>query len=98
MPLMHQARALAATLSGTPTEVVYPAMPVTVKTPACPAVVCPPPPGAAGQWEVRSTAQACEALFRTQAGALAGFAVLGAAVLQRQVLTAELATANATVK
>jgi rubredoxin---NAD+ reductase len=95
MPLMHQARALAATLSGTPTEVVYPAMPVTVKTPACPAVVCPPPTGALGQWEVRTTEQACEALFRTQAGALAGFAVLGAAVSQRQVLTAELAAATA---
>ena len=43
MPIMQQARALAATLAGTPTAVIYPAMPVIVKTPACPTVVCPPP-------------------------------------------------------
>ena len=43
MPIMQQARALAATLAGTPTPVLYPAMPVIVKTPACPTVVCPPP-------------------------------------------------------
>ena len=47
LPLMQQGRALAATLAGTPTPVIYPAMPVTVKTPACPTVVCPPPINAA---------------------------------------------------
>ncbi|WP_236722005.1 hypothetical protein [Pseudomonas frederiksbergensis] len=46
---MAQARALAATPSGHPTPVHYLAFPVTVKTPACPAVICPPAPGIDGQ-------------------------------------------------
>ena len=50
MPLMTCARALAQTLAGTPTAVSYGAMPVTVKTPACPLVVSPPPQGLQGEW------------------------------------------------
>src|SRR5512143_190649 len=45
-PLMVQARALAATLTGNPTPVAYPAMPVIVKTPAHPVAALPPKPGA----------------------------------------------------
>jgi len=41
MPLMNGARALAKTLSGEITKVTYPAMPVMIKTPACPLVVSP---------------------------------------------------------
>ncbi|MBT9590351.1 MAG: FAD-dependent oxidoreductase, partial [Thiobacillus sp.] len=52
MPLMVQARALAATLAGTPTPVVYPPMPVIIKTPAHPVAVLPPKTGATGGWEV----------------------------------------------
>ena len=48
--LAQQARALAKTLTGTVTPVQYPAMPVVVKTPACPTVVCPPPLGIEGAW------------------------------------------------
>ena len=36
MPIMAEARALGATLAGTPTEVVFPVMPVAVKTSALP--------------------------------------------------------------
>lgn len=46
MPLMNQAKALAKTLSDSeqaPTAVHYPAMPVAIKTPACPLVVLPIP-------------------------------------------------------
>src|SRR5574343_1808149 len=63
MPLMQQARALAATLAGTPTPVSYPVMPVVVKTPAWPTVVCPPPADAVGQWEVTTSDDALEARF-----------------------------------
>ena len=49
-PLMAQARALGKTLAGEPTEVSYPAMPVTIKTPACPVTVAPPAAGAQGEW------------------------------------------------
>ena len=50
MPLMACARALAQTLAGNPSQVAYGPMPVTVKTPACPLVVSPPPRGMDGQW------------------------------------------------
>jgi rubredoxin-NAD+ reductase len=90
MPIMQQARALAATLAGTPTAVSYPAMPVVVKTPACPAVVCPPPVDAVGAWSVQSGPDALEAHFRAGDGALLGFALLGAATARRQALASQV--------
>ncbi|MEY4882217.1 MAG: hypothetical protein RIS34_71 [Pseudomonadota bacterium] len=50
MPIMSAARALAATLAGTRTEVVFPLMPVGIKTPALPIVVAAPAPGTPGEW------------------------------------------------
>ena len=50
MPIMQAAKALAATLAGTPTPVVFPLMPVSVKTPALPIVVAAAHPAQAGQW------------------------------------------------
>ena len=50
MPIMAAAKALAATLAGTPTEVVFPLMPVAIKTPAFPILVASPAPGTAGAW------------------------------------------------
>lgn len=50
MPIMTAARALGATLGGTPTEVVFPVMPVAVKTPAYPLQLALPPINATGTW------------------------------------------------
>jgi rubredoxin-NAD+ reductase len=89
LPLMAQARALAATLSGKPTAVSYPAMPVVVKTPAWPTVVCPPAPGAQGQWVVTQDDEQIDARF--MAGEqLLGFALQGKAVSQRQALASQV--------
>jgi rubredoxin-NAD+ reductase len=90
LPLMAQARALAATLAGKATSVSYPAMPVVVKTPAWPTVVCPPPVNAAGQWTVTATDEALEARFTAEGNPeqLLGFALQGKAVSQRQALAA----------
>lgn len=90
MPLMHQARALGATLAGTPTPLVYPAMPVTVKTPACPTVVCPPPMGAVGEWQVDADEAGCEARFVGADGQLLGFAVMGSATARKQALATQV--------
>jgi len=90
MPIMQQARALSATLAGTPTHVLYPAMPVIVKTPACPTVVCPPPLDASGAWQVTLTNDACDARFMSGDGQLLGFALLGTATSQRQALVAQV--------
>jgi len=87
LPLMGQARALAATLSGKPTAVSYPAMPVVVKTPAWPTVVCPPSPGSQGEWVITQDDEQIDARF--MAGEqLLGFALQGKAVSQRQALAA----------
>ncbi|MDO9005982.1 MAG: FAD-dependent oxidoreductase [Aquabacterium sp.] len=90
LPLMQQARALAAGLAGQKTPVAYPAMPVIVKTPACPTVVCPPPLDAQGEWTVTTTDDALEARFTApgQPEQLLGFALQGKAVSQRQALAA----------
>jgi len=88
LPIMQQVRALAATLTGTATRMIYPAMAVTVKTPACPTVVCPPPADAEGAWLVKTTDDGCDARFVAADGTLLGFALLGAATAQRQALVA----------
>ena len=89
MPLMAQARTLAATLAGTPTPLVYPVMPVTVKTPACPTIVCPPATGAAGRWQVTQDDAGCEAVFRNDSDATLGFALLGSATARKAALAAQ---------
>ena len=91
LPIMQQARALAATLAGTPTRLNYPAMPVVVKTPACPTVICPPAPDAAGNWQIRGGGDAgagIEAQFLAPDESLLGFALLGAATARKQALAA----------
>lgn len=90
LPLMAQARALAATLAGKPTPVSYPAMPVVVKTPAWPTVVCPPPANAAGNWSVKADEESIEARFTAADNPeqLLGFALQGKAVTQRQAMAA----------
>lgn len=50
MPIMNGAKALAASLAGRRTELVFPLMPVTIKTPALPIVVAAPAAGTPGQW------------------------------------------------
>ena len=50
MPIMNAAKALAATLAGTPTALVFPLMPVSIKTPAWPTVVSSAHPEHAGDW------------------------------------------------
>lgn len=90
LPIMHAARALAATLAGQPTPVLYPAMPVVVKTPACPTVVAPPAAGADGRWQEERLANGVRSLFRATDGSLLGFALCGEAAAERQALTREL--------
>lgn len=90
MPVMQAARAMAKTLSGEPTPMKFPAMPVTIKTPDCPAVVNPPLPGQTGAWEVELQENGVKALFRSAEGMLLGMALLGDASKERQALTPQL--------
>jgi rubredoxin-NAD+ reductase len=83
MPLMSCARALAQTLAGTPTPVKYGPMPVTVKTPVCPLVVSPPPKGREGVWTVEGQGADIKALCHDGDGNLLGYALTGAAVMDK---------------
>jgi rubredoxin-NAD+ reductase len=89
-PLMAAARALGKTLAGEPTQVIYPAMPVSIKTPACPVVVAPPAINALGEWAVETDGNNVKAEFRNSAGDLLGFALTGDATKAKMALQKEL--------
>lgn len=80
MPIMQAAKALAATLAGTPTEVLFGLMPVAIKTPALPIVVAPPAPGSAGDWH---NAEPGIWQFIDPQAQVRGFALTGSQTSQR---------------
>lgn len=90
MPIMQAARALAPTLIGQRTELIYPAMPVMVKTPALPTIVSPPAKGVNGEWKITQLEGGIEARFESPEGKLLGFALMGTATAQRGALSKEL--------
>jgi rubredoxin---NAD+ reductase len=90
LPIMHAARALAPILTGIATPVHYPAMPVAVKTPACPTVVAPPEAGKEGEWKVEGNVEGVKAVFHHTNGQLLGFALMGAAMTEKAALTQQL--------
>ncbi len=89
-PLMAAARALGKTLAGDSTEVAYPAMPVTIKTPACPVVVSPVGPEIEGEWTFSEDGNSVKAEFRNGAGELLGFALTGDATKEKLALQKQL--------
>jgi rubredoxin-NAD+ reductase len=85
-PLLAQARELAAILDGEDRSLQLPALPVVVKTPLLPLVVCPPPPGLTGTWRVEPQPHGARALFLSTDGAEVGFALAGKATSQQRAL------------
>jgi len=86
MPLMNSARALAATLAGEETAVSYPAMPVVVKTPCYPIVVCPPPRPTEGDWEEEISEEGVRATFKDKSGQALGFVLTGDLTKERMAM------------
>lgn len=86
LPLMSGARALAKTLAGESTAVNYPAMPVAIKTPACPVVVAPVPAGIQGEWSFSVEGRNVNAQFHDSDGVLRGFALTGDATSEKNAL------------
>lgn len=75
-PINHGVEALARTLTGQPTDVLYPPMPVQVKTPAAPLVLLPPAaPG--GEWRVDATEDGFSCGHFDSNGKMRGFALIG---------------------
>lgn len=89
-PLLNSARALAKTLAGERTPVDYPAMPVIVKTPAHPVVVCPPPRSISGDWEIKIDNNNVRALFYDADHKLYGFVLTNEAVKERMELAKQI--------
>lgn len=81
-PLQAGAKALAATLSGTPTPVSYGAWPIMVKTALLPTVALPPT-RAVATWRIEGEGKDLSALAEDDDGHLLGFALTGACVRRK---------------
>lgn len=85
-PLQASAKALAKTLSGTPTPVHFGAWPVVVKTPLLP-VVAYPPRVTPARWHIASDGADMSALAEDEDGRLIGFALTGHCVRRKVELS-----------
>ncbi|MBI3773394.1 MAG: FAD-dependent oxidoreductase [Gammaproteobacteria bacterium] len=90
MPLMRAVRALGPTLAGRPTKVIYPAMPVAVKTPVFPIVISPPAQSAAGAWQIEAEGDDIRAMFMGEGGEKKGFVLAGAIVGEAHKLATQI--------
>jgi len=86
LPLMTEARALAKTLTGIATAVEYPVMPVVVKTPVSPLVICPHDKGIAGRWVIEASETGVKACFQDKNKQLRGFCLIGDRISEKQSL------------
>jgi rubredoxin-NAD+ reductase len=86
MPIMHAAKALAATLSGTRTELAFPLMPVSIKTPALPIVLAAAHPTLAGNWIADATEPQGVWRFMNAQGTQQGFVLTGKSTARRMEL------------
>jgi rubredoxin-NAD+ reductase len=92
LPIMTAARAIAQTLAGTPTPIVFAPMPVSVKTPAHPVSVQPVKQGADGAWEIAvSEDSGLKLLFTDAAGQVRGFVLTGSRTAERAAVVKMLA-------
>jgi rubredoxin-NAD+ reductase len=89
-PMLNASRALAKTLANEKTAVDYPAMPVIVKTPAHPIVVCPPPKNMPGKWQIDMQENNVRALFYNDQNQLYGFVLTNNAVKERAELVKQI--------
>jgi rubredoxin-NAD+ reductase len=89
-PLVAAARAIAATLAGTPTRIDLKNDAVIVKTPSYKLALAPPPPGTAGTWIDQVDAERTIARFIDDQGTLRGFGLSAHTPALRQKLLAEM--------
>jgi rubredoxin-NAD+ reductase len=89
-PLLAAARAIAATLAGTPTPIALKNEAVIVKTPSYKLALAPPPPGTIGAWIDEVDGERTIARFVDDAGALRGFGMSAHTPALRQKLLSEM--------
>lgn len=83
-PINAGLHALGATLSGEPTAVAYPLMPVMVKTPAAPVCVMVPPENHGGHWKEVRLDDGVKATCYDAQGMLIGFALVGETAMAKR--------------
>lgn len=89
-PILSCARALAQTLSGTPTKAILPHLPISLKVDCYPILVSPPKRGCEGTWHFENTQNHYQGLFYDKQGVLQGFALSGTYLAKRQEYQAKL--------
>lgn len=89
-PLMTAARAIAATLSDSPTRIDLKNEAVIVKTPSYKLALLPPPPGTAGAWVDEHDGERTIARFVDEQGAVRGFGLSAHTPALRQKLQSEM--------
>ena len=89
-PMLTAARAIAATLAGTPTPIELKADAVIVKTSSYKLALSPPPAGSSGEWVDESDGQRLIARFVDTDGVTRGFGLSQHTPALRQALLAEL--------
>jgi rubredoxin-NAD+ reductase len=82
-PILQSARALAQTLCGKPTPVVFPPMPISLKVSRYPIIVYPPAQ-MLGNWNFEQYPDGIKALYYSQEGILEGYALSGSQLEHRQ--------------
>lgn len=88
-PIMQGAKKLACTLTGTPEAVEQSAMPIVLKTPVCPTVICPPGGEVPGRWDETISDAGVRAIFIDQDSSRpAGFVLQGGFTKERVGLAA----------
>lgn len=86
-PISHATQALAKTLTEANTKIHYPAMPASVKTPACPMVSFMPPKDIEGDWDTQQEGNNVRALFYDTDNNLRGYVLTGNYTKHRMELT-----------
>lgn len=92
LPIMHAARALAKTLAGEDTAVVFPAMPVVVKTPAHPVAVLPVARDAVGAWQTLASGNGIKMTFLDASDHISGFVLTGEFAAERSEMAKRVGT------
>jgi rubredoxin-NAD+ reductase len=89
-PMLAAARAIAATLAGTPTPIAFKPDAVIVKTPSCRLALLPPGPGVRGEWRSEANAERTVTRFVDDEGIVRGFGLSQHTPALRQALLAQL--------
>jgi rubredoxin-NAD+ reductase len=94
-PIMAAARAIAANIVGTPTEIRFPPLSVQVKTTACPIVLLPAPAGIQGQWvNVEDDSDGLKYVFKGVDGTILGYVLTGARCAERTDMDRAISAAD----